>query len=306
MPEIQHHGSTAILTRIRPGVLLKSPFEPNLAGPNVDKFKERVRLAFAVEEPILRRLGDHPRIVQYLGQRDQGFLLSEASHGNLQAYISAHNSSITPCLRKKWCRQAAEAVSYIHSRGVVHSDMRPENFLVHESSPGCLDLLLCDFGGARCDELGLDGKHLPDGPFYDPTQAECSSMLDIFSLGSIFYTIMTGLWPYRSCCGPFRTAQEMLDYDAKVNELFSRGQYPGVDDLAWGDVIKGCWTKQYQRADDILEASREGNANKGDDRLVGLQRLAYREELTCYGYAANGESSRHASSGSRSRHVNGS
>lgn len=64
MVEIKFHGSTAIITQADPGVILKSPFLPNVEGPNIAIFKERVRLAFAVEEPILRRLGDHPRIVQ--------------------------------------------------------------------------------------------------------------------------------------------------------------------------------------------------------------------------------------------------
>ena len=54
-------GSTSMLTRIRSGVLLKSPLKPPTDN---SRFKERVQLAFSVEEPILLRLGDHPRIVQ--------------------------------------------------------------------------------------------------------------------------------------------------------------------------------------------------------------------------------------------------
>jgi hypothetical protein len=45
--------------------------------------------------------------------------------------------------------------------------MRPENLLMHDSSSGSFDLLLCDFGAAKCDDLELDGDHLPDDPFYD-------------------------------------------------------------------------------------------------------------------------------------------
>ena len=192
---------------------------------------------------------------RYLGKQDDGILLAEASHGNLEAYLHAEGASIAPDQRKIWCRQAIEAVAYIHSRGVVHADMRPENFLVHERSPGCLDLLLCDFGGAKCDELGLDGNQLPDGPFYDPAQGTLRSpTLDIFSLGSVLYAILTGLWPYRTSSESFNSVTEMLEYFAQVENFFRQEQYPSVTGIAGGDVIMGCWTKKYKCTDDVLRA----------------------------------------------------
>lgn len=48
---------------------------------------------------------------------------------------------------------------------MIHSDLRPDNILVHETTPGARDLLIADFGGAVCEELGVDGNSLPDGPF---------------------------------------------------------------------------------------------------------------------------------------------
>jgi serine/threonine protein kinase len=171
-------------------------------------------------------------------------LLGEASHGNLQAFINTNNSSIKLSQRKKWCHQSAEAVAFIHSRGVIHSDLRPENFLVHETAPGCLDLLLCDFGGAVCEELGLDGNQLPNDPFYDPTQgSEITTNLDIFSLGSIFYTILIGYWPYRTRTF-FSEGDDYLDYVDKVNLLFRQGRFPDVDGLWGGSVMMACWRKE--------------------------------------------------------------
>ena len=43
----------------------------------------------------------------------------------------------------------AKAIVYIHNCEVIHSDMRPENFLLHQSDPECPNFLLCDFGGER-------------------------------------------------------------------------------------------------------------------------------------------------------------
>lgn len=96
-------------------------------------------------------------IVRYFGQQDRGLLLSQASHGNLQTYIDENDSFIDLHQRMIWCRQLTEAIMHIHSHGVIHFDLRPRNILVHETKPGSRDLLLCDFGGATCDEMGLDG-----------------------------------------------------------------------------------------------------------------------------------------------------
>ena len=193
--------------------------------------------------------------------------MGEASHGNLQAYLDAENSSISIYQRKRWCQQAAEAIVYIHSRDIIHADMRPENFLLHERSPGCLELLLCDFGGAKCDKLALDGNQLPDGPFYDPTQGtDRSPALDIFSLGSVFYTILTGLWPYRSSGGSFGSVEEMIDYNCKVDRLFRQKQYPSVAGLIGGNVILDCWTKKHRTAEEVLEAWDKEMMDNGDEK----------------------------------------
>ncbi|KAI9675000.1 MAG: hypothetical protein M1817_001406 [Caeruleum heppii] len=239
-------GSTSTVSRIELGVLLKSPLETD--HPTVAK---QVKLAFSVEPPILQRLGSHPRIVTYLGRRDGGLLLGEASHGTLQAYLDANHPSIRLPLRKKWCRQSAEALAHVHSRGIIHSDLRPENFLVHERTPGCLDLLLCDFGGAVCDDLGLDGRQLPNDPFYDHTQGVAiTPALDIFSLGSVLYTILTGYWPYRTRHA-FGEDDDYLDYVDTITELFGQSRYPDVTGLVGGDAIMGCWTKRYATAQEV-------------------------------------------------------
>jgi serine/threonine protein kinase len=195
------------------------------------------------------------RIQRCLGKKNEDLLLGEAKSRATFKFSSTRTIlSIKLPQRKKWCHQSAEAVAFIHSRGVIHSDLRPENFLVHETAPGCLELLLCDFGGAICKELGLDGSQLPNDPFYDPTQgSEITTNLDIFSLGAIFYTILTGYWPYRT-----RTfvseGDDYLDYVDKVNSLFRQGRYPDVTGLVGGKVVMDCWMKEFTTVAQVLDA----------------------------------------------------
>ncbi|EXJ82318.1 serine/threonine protein kinase [Capronia epimyces CBS 606.96] len=267
----EYIGSISAFFAVEGGMILKS-IHPVLA--------ETEGYKLMVEQKILQSLGEHPRIVKYRGYHDdselKGLLFLEASHGNLQNYLDQNNKNnqIDDSTRQKWCQQATEAVQFIHSKGVIHSDLRPENYLVHGSA-GSLDLQLCDFGGSMCRDLGVDGRGLPDPPFWDLSW-ESTVGTDIFSLGSIFYTIMTGVWPYKTS---HRTkekeeeeAKEQEEEEAKEQEeeereeedkwqfedrviaLLGKGIYPDVKGIIGGTIMMQCWKKQYLKADEVLEA----------------------------------------------------
>lgn len=193
------------------------------------------------------KLNDFDR---YLGPYGKGILLREASHGNLQAYIDS-NPEIDNSLRCRWSVQAVEAVAFVHSKGVMHSDLRPENYLVHLTKEMSLDLWLCDFGGSSCDELGSNVVHLPDDPFFDPRLPwdDSTPAIDIFSLGSIIYTITTGHWPYRQ--SPM-VEEDKEAYNTKVIQMFTEGAFPDVSALRGGKVIEGCWNHQFKTAEEVL------------------------------------------------------
>jgi serine/threonine protein kinase len=107
-----------------------------------------------------------------LSEEPEGLFFAEANCGDLQHYLDTHEV-ISETLRLKWCSQAAEAIAYIHSKDVIHSNLRPDNYLLHNYTPEATpDLLLCDFGGSYC-KIGdtiIDGGHLPDAGFQNPNK----------------------------------------------------------------------------------------------------------------------------------------
>jgi serine/threonine protein kinase len=140
----------------------------------------------------------------------------------------------------KWCTQAIDAIRYIHEKGVIHSNLRPENYLLYTDISGILNLYLSDFGGSIYGDI--DSRHLPDSGFFNPYKPwVLIEDTDIFSLGSVFYIIMTGHWPYKSP-GLFELVEDKWRYEAKVDELFSQGKFPIVEGLASGGIIHSYWT----------------------------------------------------------------
>ncbi|KAJ5550608.1 hypothetical protein N7535_001448 [Penicillium sp. DV-2018c] len=258
--EILGEGSTCRIARVAPGVIIKCPRFSWWHSKTVANkwFVQDMKRSFEVEERLLQILGPHPRIIEFKGISDDpfGLLFTEASDGNLQNYIEQHHAGIDMSLRFKWRTQAAEAIQFIHRKGVIHSDLRPDNFLLHTVAGNELDLLLCDFGGSTNGEI--DGGHLPDAGFFNPCNPPGSTTsTDIFSLGSIYYTIMTGHWPYRSP-GPFRfeSLEEMEKYQELVDGLFASRRYPSVGGLEAGVVIQRCWTGEYSDSSALIADQR--------------------------------------------------
>lgn len=242
-------GSSCWIGEVDDLTVLKYPHE---RGVETDRLEN--------EYKILTVLCQHPRIIGLKGYTDDGLYLERAVNGDVHKYL-AINPTVALQQRLKWCRQAAEAVAFVHSRRVIHCDIRPRNLLLDKN----LNVKLADFQGKL---LSINGEVLLNGfsgepckfssPRHHPDHADVKT--DLFALGSTIYFIIMGhdIFPDISNHGD--------GSDEEVQRRFRTGQFPR-DSHACSTITAKCWERLYNSAVDVVhdvEVVEKGSLEGGD------------------------------------------
>jgi len=100
------------------------------------------------EIKMMRQL-DHPNVVRLyetIEDSESVFLVMELCHGG-DLFGRIHDEGqLDEGLACVFAEQMLSALAYCHSRGIVHRDVKPENFLLEKDDPDCTSLKLADFG----------------------------------------------------------------------------------------------------------------------------------------------------------------
>ncbi|MDZ4401795.1 serine/threonine-protein kinase [Prosthecobacter sp.] len=178
---------------------------------------------FQREAQALAKL-NHPHIVSVFDFGETGglfyFLMEYVDGANLRTLI--RSGEMKPEAALALIPAFCDALQYAHDEGVVHRDIKPENVLVDKKGR----VKIADFGLAKL--LGQDandhtltrtGMYLGTPRYMAPEQVDRPDSVDhradIYSLGVVFYEMLTGEIPM----GRFAPPSQKVQVDVRFDEI---------------------------------------------------------------------------------------
>jgi tRNA A-37 threonylcarbamoyl transferase component Bud32 len=182
---------------------------------------------FDREARVLARMS-HPNIVTVFDSGMAGpfaWLIMEFVDGvNLRQAMQA--GRFTPAEALTLVQDICSALKFAHEKGILHRDIKPENILIGPRG----EVKIADFGIAKLvgegdtDALTLTqrGGVLGSPHYMAPEQfespGEVDQRADIYSLGVVFYELLTGELPI----GRFALPSEKAAMDARIDQIVLR------------------------------------------------------------------------------------
>ncbi len=157
------------------------------------RFRREARIASELLHPNI------VRVLDYDSSSEGAFVVMELIDGYPLGEVVGDGRYLDFERAYPLMRDVLSAAAYAHSRKVVHRDIKPDNVLVDRKTGRAY---LADFGIAKAleaTELTSEGARLGTPVYMSPEQIRgrnVSPRSDIYSLGVLFYEMLTGRPPF--------------------------------------------------------------------------------------------------------------
>ncbi|RVE62164.1 hypothetical protein OJAV_G00154430 [Oryzias javanicus] len=184
------------------------------------------------------------------------YMLMECGNLDLNTWLR-NRKSVNPLERKFYWKNMLEAVQTIHKHGIIHSDLKPANFVIVNAS-----LKLIDFGIANRIQPDVTSimkdsqvgtlNYMPPEAIKDTSsqsgkaRSKISPKGDVWSLGCILYCMTYGKTPFQSITNQMAKLHAIIDPSHKI-------EFPDISEKDLLDVLKRCLVRNPRERISIAE-----------------------------------------------------
>nr|XP_019947008.1 PREDICTED: dual specificity protein kinase TTK isoform X1 [Paralichthys olivaceus] len=184
------------------------------------------------------------------------YMLMECGNLDLNTWLR-NRKTVNPLERKFYWKNMLEAVHTIHKHGIVHSDLKPANFVIVNAS-----LKLIDFGIANRIQPDVTSimkdsqvgtlNYMPPEAIKDTSsqsgkaRSKISPKGDVWSLGCILYCMTYGKTPFQSITNQITKLHAIIDPSHKI-------EFPDISEKDLLDVLKRCLVRNPRERISIAE-----------------------------------------------------
>ena len=206
------------------------------------------------EITLLKRLQGHESIIRLhdweMDKKNKVIkIVLERGSTDLAGYLKKNPDTITIDFIKMCWKKMLDAVDVIHKEGIIHTDLKPANFLLVE-----WNLKLIDFGIANAiqgdvtsfyrdstvgtlsymsPEALKDVSQTPDKSEQHKPMMKIGRPSDVWSLGCILYVMVYGKTPFQHIKNNFQKWNCIIDPSYEI-------RFPYVENQDLLDSMKGC------------------------------------------------------------------
>ncbi|OEL38809.1 Serine/threonine-protein kinase CTR1 [Dichanthelium oligosanthes] len=233
---------------------------------------DKLIVEFWREAAILSKL-HHPNVLAFYGIVNNGpggtlaTVTEFMASGSLKKVLLRKEKFLDRRKRITLALDVAIGMEYLHSKDIIHFDLKCDNLLVNLNDPSRPICKVADFGLSKVKQTTMvSGGMRGTLPWMAPEMLEMSSNMvstkvDVYSFGIIMWEILTGQEPYAG-----------MHHGGVIGGILSntlRPPVPASCDPQWRELMEQCWSNEPEirptftevasRLLLMLEATRTGH-----------------------------------------------